>query len=234
MMLSAQEVLEAWDECAALPPSRRAVALAARANPQPGERAETLTLGSRDRLLLDLRARLFGRAMTALANCPSCQTVVESQFATGALCAEEPGDAEVEREIAVAGSSVRFRLPNSMDIAAVEGMRDAADVRARLLDRCILTEGAVSEEARDAVAGAMGDADPQADIQLALDCPACGNRWMAPFDIGSFLWTELNAWARKMLHEVHVLASAYGWTEAEILSLTPLRRRLYMEMAAHE
>jgi hypothetical protein len=29
---------------------------------------------------------------------------------------------------------------------------------------------------------------------------------------------------------VHTLASAYGWSESEILALSDARRRLYMEM----
>jgi len=29
---------------------------------------------------------------------------------------------------------------------------------------------------------------------------------------------------------VHMLASAYGWSEQAILGLSPARRRLYMEM----
>jgi len=35
---------------------------------------------------------------------------------------------------------------------------------------------------------------------------------------------------RRLLVEVHALASAYGWSEQEILSLSDARRRLYLEM----
>jgi hypothetical protein len=30
--------------------------------------------------------------------------------------------------------------------------------------------------------------------------------------------------------DVHTLASAYGWSESEILSLNPARREFYLEM----
>jgi hypothetical protein len=49
------------------------------------------------------------------------------------------------------------------------------------------------------------------------------------FDIASFFWTEIAAEAKRLLGEVHILASAYGWREADILSLNPLRRRFYLE-----
>ncbi len=72
--------------------------------------------------------------------------------------------------------------------------------------------------------------DPQADIQLALSRPACGHRWQAAFDILSFLWTELGEWAARTLRDVHRLALAYGWSERDILALSPVRRRHYLGM----
>jgi hypothetical protein len=50
------------------------------------------------------------------------------------------------------------------------------------------------------------------------------------FDAGSFFWSELGAWARRLLHEIHSLARAYGWSESEILTLSPARRQAYLEL----
>jgi hypothetical protein len=36
--------------------------------------------------------------------------------------------------------------------------------------------------------------------------------------------------ARRLLIEVHSLASAYGWSETDILSMSEPRRALYLEM----
>jgi hypothetical protein len=80
------------------------------------------------------------------------------------------------------------------------------------------------------IAESMAQADPLADIQLKIDCPSCRHRWRAAFDIVSFLWTEIEAWAGRMLSEVHTLARAYGWREAEILALSATRRQFYLEM----
>ena len=65
---------------------------------------------------------------------------------------------------------------------------------------------------------------------MQLDCPACALIWQSPFDVVSFLWSELDAWARRMLREIHILASHYGWSEAEIVALSPQRRRHYREL----
>jgi hypothetical protein len=77
---------------------------------------------------------------------------------------------------------------------------------------------------------ALAEADPQADIELALACPACGQVSRHEFDVLAFFWSELQAWARNLLLEVHALAQAYGWTEPQVLALSPRRRRLYLEI----
>jgi hypothetical protein len=76
----------------------------------------------------------------------------------------------------------------------------------------------------------MAEADPLADIQIAISCPACAQGWRAAFDILTFLWSEIEAWAWRMLSDVHTLASAYGWCERDILALSPTRRQFYLEM----
>jgi len=50
------------------------------------------------------------------------------------------------------------------------------------------------------------------------------------FDILTYLWSEIEDWAQRLLLEVHTLALAYGWSERDILAMSPRRRRLYLEM----
>jgi hypothetical protein len=50
------------------------------------------------------------------------------------------------------------------------------------------------------------------------------------FDIVPYLWTEINAWAMRLLREIHSLATAYGWREADILAMSAVRRHWYLEM----
>jgi hypothetical protein len=126
-------------------------------------------------------------------------------------------------------------------VAIVSETEDAAAAQTALLDRCVLEARLedrqveakeLSSEVTSAIARRMGEVDPQADVQLDLSCPACGRRWQALLDIENFFWTELNAWAKKILSEVHVLASAYGWGEADIVNLSPLRRQYYLDLVS--
>jgi hypothetical protein len=76
----------------------------------------------------------------------------------------------------------------------------------------------------------MAQADPQADIQLDLSCPACQHHWQAAFDVVAFLWNEIDSWAHRILSDIHVIASAYGWSEADILALSAARRQTYLDL----
>ena len=76
----------------------------------------------------------------------------------------------------------------------------------------------------------MALADPMAETRLALSCPACGSEWHEALDIARFVWAEIESRAKRLAGEVHALASAYGWTEAEILGLSGPRRSLYLGM----
>ena len=140
----------------------------------------------------------------------------------------------------VADYEVTFRLPNSLDLLKLTPEADVAINRRRLLELCLTSTRQhgqdvpaerLPDEVMSVVAEQMAQADPQADVQLALTCPECAHPWQAPLDIVSFLWSELHAWAGRLLQEVHELASAYGWSEAEVVGLSPARRRLYLELA---
>ncbi|HVR96991.1 MAG TPA: phage baseplate protein, partial [Thermoanaerobaculia bacterium] len=193
----------------------------------------------RDRLLLELRERTLGPQLVSVAACPSCGERLEVELAVQDLLVDEREE-DAPLSVAAGGWEARFRLPHSLDLLALAGSAEPADARRRLLAACLLEarspEGedapveVLPKEVLQAVADGMAEADPQADLELALTCPACSHAWLALFDIVSFFWTELDAWARVLLHEVHVLASAYNWREADILALSPWRRRTYLEM----
>lgn len=234
---SASDLLQVWDSAAGLGPVARGLALLSVACPDCSrDQLAELSIGQRDGHLLALREALFGPDMVGLANCPSCGDVIETSVTTTALRVDTPLTPSLELERA--GYRLLLRPLTSRDLAAVEDAEPPLR-RQALLDRCIVAasrgEQAVAvaslpAEIAEAAIGELARADAQADIQLAIACPGCGQRWRAPFDIVAFLWTELEAWAGRLLREVHVLASAYGWSEREILSLGPARRQRYLGM----
>lgn len=251
--LSAAELLAVWDHGLVQPLWQRALLLLAAACPEV--RPETLarlSIGRRNACLLTLREWTFGRQLESLTSCPACHERLELNFAVAdvrvadmqAPAAGEPGQGE-DYILEHSGYRVRFRLPDTLDLTSVlEGgqrFEDIPQARTALLARCLLAverDGEVlasvvldelPPELITAMLDRMAQADPQADITLVLNCPACRHRWPALFDILSFFWQEIDAWAQRLLDDVHTLASAYGWPEADILALSPHRRQFYLD-----
>jgi hypothetical protein len=143
--------------------------------------------------------------------------------------------------VASDGYLVTYRLPDSFDLAEIVQVADVTEARRRLLDRCILQatrDGAEAglDQVPDGVLALVAEQvaahDPLAEIELALACPICGHQWQLFFDIASFLWLKIEMRAGRLLREVHTLARAYGWREADILALSPGRRQAYLEMVS--
>jgi hypothetical protein len=229
--------LETWEAGVDQRSAGRALALLAGAAVEPeGKDWARATVGRRDASLLDLRERLFGSRYTGITPCPSCGLEIELSFEAAEVRREVGhGDAV---ELQVEGVDVVFRLPNGGDLAAIESAGDVAAARATLLARCIRAgrDGAAIELAQlparvvEAIVDRMGALDPQADVSIEVECPSCLHQWLEPFDIVSFLWAEVAERAGRLLDEVHLLASAYGWSERDILALAPARRGAYVEM----
>jgi len=205
----------------------------------PPDRLAALSIGQRDAHLLNLRQSAFGPQMTSLATCPACSRPSELSFTVSSVRVDPTSNPPGPRTLTHADYEGEFRLPDTNDLTAVSSALDPTDNRRRLLERCLLNVRcngqAVSidqlpDELKTAVADRMAETDPQADVQLSLTCPDCGYRWLAPLDILSYLWAEIHAWAIRLLRDIHTLASAYGWREADILSLSPWRRQVYLEM----
>jgi hypothetical protein len=239
--LSAAELLGVWERGMAQDPVHRALTMLAPACPElTPEALARLGIGQRDARLLALREWSFGPRLVSLAVCPACGEQVELTFSAGDIRAAPAEEQPESLSLAVGDYLVRFRSPNSLDLAAALERGDPDAARSVVLARCLLSASQGGEETPperlppavvDAVVAGMAEADPPANVQLALTCPSCARDWLASFDIATYFWDEINAWAPRLLRDVHTLASAYGWREADILALSPWRRHCYLELA---
>jgi hypothetical protein len=229
-------MLHVWERGQARPPVERALTLLAAACPEetPDELAG-LPVGRRDARLMVLREWTFGPHLHSVAPCPACGKRLEISASVADLLVPVE-DAPPERlEVEVGEHRLALRLPDSRDLHALAGAGDLPALRRRLLGRCLLAPAAVDPEELpddvvEAAAARMAEADPQADVRLSLACALCGHAWLAVFDIVTFFWREIEAWALRTLREVHTLAMAYGWREADVLALSPWRRQIYLQM----
>jgi hypothetical protein len=220
------ELLEIWERGFSQSLTARALSLSAAACPDvTAEQLWTLTIGQRDIRLIAFREALFGPDVEALASCPNCGHQLELKFST----ADFQLDSQIEQDqgvtLNVDGRVLRLRVPNSQDVLM-------AGSREQLLQLCLPDANLdqLPAEIVETAAQKIGECDPLADIRMLISCPDCRHEWRAVFDIVSFLWSEVESWAGRVLNDVHTLASAYGWSERDILSLSPTRRQFYLDM----
>jgi len=238
--LSASQLLDIWERGQAALPYERALHILSPAIPElPPKALALLSIGDRDSKLLLLREWVFGHELLMMTACPSCFQTLELVVPTSSLRAPMKPVDDPGHLMQLDGYTVRIRPLNSEDIISCAGL-DADQCRRMLLTGCVteasfegnvLSAQMLPECVLQEIEVRIADIDPQADIRLNLVCPECNKTWMQVFDIVSYFWMEIDAWAHRILLEVSVLARAFGWRESEILELSPARRQIYLAMA---
>jgi len=246
--LSASDLLDLWERGVGRQPVEQGLLLLREACPEmPAGDLPRVTIGQRDATLMRLRQKTFGLPLNGLAVCPACGERVEIGVPLEELLAlhagyEDPLALPPETEtnhLSIAGYELTFRLPTSADLMNASAALNSDSARLALLEVCLLEvqrdgrpgrAADLPEEVIQSLAARMDQVDPLANITLPLTCPACEHSWEVTFDIVSFFWAEVSAWAERLLREVHLLASAYGWRERDILGLSAWRRQKYLEL----
>lgn len=221
------ELLDLWHRCSAAPSVMRPAILLEELGAD--QDAALLPVGRRDRRLIRLRTELFGADVDCNCDCGSCGTRIEIRFDLNAL----PKEKEAPDRISVAsgGTTHDFRLPGTKDVADVLDM-PAASRAATLVRRCALDSlpELFPEDLVTEVSYAFETADPDAELTLQMTCPECGAGSAALFDIGTHFWQDICRRVQRVLREVHYFASAYGWTEAQVLAVPHYRRQEYLRL----
>ncbi len=224
-------LLAVWEAGARRHPIDRALLLFALAAPQrdPDALADA-PLGERNAAIMGLREACFGGPLQSWVDCPACGERMEFDIHPAML---PPPPAQPLEAITV--GDLRFAPPTSRRLAKALDAGRPEDAALNLLRDCVLDDAAVPDapdelaQLMDAAGAAIDAADPWAELTLALPCPACGTRVDASFDVAAYFWDELSTHAQRLLDDIHVLASAYGWTEPEILALGDTRRAAYLD-----
>ena len=221
----AQSLLSCWEHGRPLHTLDRALLLHSLAAPEEKpDRLADRPVGERNAALLQLRASLFGDQLRSCVECPECREPLEFALSVATLLG--PG---ASRANGVRVNGLNVRLPTTRDLMSIASEPDEVLAVRKLLERLVCDSTDPRQVSPDELSQALDQADPCADLAVALNCPACEHRWDAPLDVVSFVWDEIDVRARRLLDEVHVLAQAYGWTETEILRLPEARRHAYLE-----
>ena len=134
----------------------------------------------------------------------------------------------------VAGRSLELRAPDRRRPATRSPLAPTASAVARAagaLRRAASRDRAASPTLPCArLASASRRSTRPRVVASPLALPGLRPRWRAAFDVGAALWAEVQRARRATLLDVDALARAYGWTEAEVLGLSPIRRAAYLQL----
>jgi hypothetical protein len=246
--LSSFDLLQIWERGAGRTPIEQALTILKAGFPEAtGDLLAKLHVGKRDLCLLHLRVSTFGPRMNGLAECPACHQRVELDFNIYEMPifhsplppVETLITLQTETSFFMDDHKVTFRLPDSSDLAKLGASLREVEGRQQLLEACIISvnhndkaidASDIPVEVLNGVVDCMSQTDPLAELTLQAACPTCSHTWEILFDIVSFFWSEIHAWSVRLMREVHILASAYSWREADILAMSAWRRERYLEM----
>jgi hypothetical protein len=224
--MDAQALIACWELGRRRHPLDRALLLYAAA--APAEDPDALAdrpLGRRNAALLQLRRSLFGDALKSCVDCPKCGERLEFNLSADALLERAASHALTHAQL----GKLQLRLPTTRDLASIAAETEESLAVRKLLERLADVPADELEFSEEELTRALDATDPCMDLTLDLSCPACDHTWSAPFDVPAYLWDEIDARARRLLDEVHALASTYCWSEEQILALSEVRRRAYLD-----
>jgi len=180
---------------------------------------EDISVADFDLVAAGMFTSLYGDRLDCRGQCRACGEGFEFTLSCKALL---PQDKVVPGGV-YETDGVRFRLPTLRDLA---GSRGDDLWRGCCLDGCF-----ASAEAADA---AFESIAPLGVDDIDTVCPKCSEAQRLRFDIVDYLAGMLRRERPFLLHEIHCLARAYGWSLGEILSLERDNRRDLVRLVTHE
>jgi hypothetical protein len=178
------------------------------------------TVNRRLQGLIAVATATRGADWTSTVRCEACGALMDLPLRLDAFRRDED-------PLAIALDGVEIALPTGADQKAwlEAGTDGPAAMQARLLPPSLAGREAEVE-------AALADADPLTVLAIETGCPECGAANALELDLEATCLALLAMEQRRLVDDVHALAAAYHWSEAEILAVPPRRRRLYLDRIA--
>jgi hypothetical protein len=210
------------------------------------EIAWSLPLGARiARLLRIVELTTESDELGVVLTCPAsdCRSAFEVSLPFGAIASEAVDDTaqKIVPFPVPEGAALTLRLPTGRDQAQWRAQpyhtpEDAvrAIVQTLALNPATPVPPPIAGIDLAALSAAMEAADPLVAFAVRTTCPHCERAAEIAIDLEAIALRRLRQHQRSLVRTVHVLATRYGWTEAEILSIPPRRRSEYLRLIEDE
>lgn len=225
-------ILEAGRDRRSVPQRVTAVLTAALAElggaaAQP-DMVRALSVADRQYLMRRLAVEVGIEESWIAARCPKCGATFDIPVHHSELPVKPAGEGYPFAAVETSLGPVRFRVPDGADQEAVAGIEDPREARRALASRCAEGQlaGELSDEDLDRAETALEAVAPEVVTRAQAACPDCGEAAEVHLDP----YVCLGAANSGLFLDVHTLASAYHWSEREILAMPRDRRRLYLSL----
>ncbi|MDH3403452.1 MAG: hypothetical protein OES32_06420 [Acidobacteriota bacterium] len=206
-------------------------------SPATPESVRRLTIADRQFLTRQLAAQLGRDGLWLTARCGHCDAHYDFYVEQSILPAKQGRADSPYVTVETSRGRCRLRLPTGADQEAVAALDEPDGALAALVERCLVAVGESEVDAEDGmrppfddddlerIDRALEEAAPEVTLWVQAACPECAGInqvWVDPYaclEDGGELFVE-----------IHQLAMGYHWSESDILSLTPARRRLYLRL----
>jgi hypothetical protein len=204
----------------------------------PPERLDAATLDSRARALLQVVRETQGDRLIWKARCANedCGHEMELELSVSQLLST-PEPAEHFSCSAEPGCELELRLPTGRDqIEWRESDADEEGVDLRMASLLVNrvngqppgSDWTLPQAWLPAIDAAFRQHDVLTAMELQVSCPWCEKESALEPDVEALALSHLAVEQKRVLEEIHQLASVYHWTEAEVVALPPRRRAFYI------
>jgi hypothetical protein len=229
-------LLTAWEAAGAVPASAVGAVLLHHAGMVDDlDTCLDLPLVTVSALVARVYSESFGDTVEGVLTCGSCEEPLEVTLPLDAFSEMPDSPDRATVTFPPAGRAIVVRCPTTRDLLAVAA---AADPAGALLDRCVtgadgdaFDPDTLDPESREAADAAAEDLAGAAAAVVRSTCPRCGDEVSADVDVTALLWQRVTDEVPAVLAEVVELASAYGWSEADIMAMSAPRRGAYLGLA---
>ncbi len=198
------------------------------------ESAWDWTVSERLQGLLAIASASIGDSSTAIATCSNEVCCGKVELELGLASFATTSASEKIEWFSPAGEKFSCRLPTGQDqrdwYEQVRHTRDESWFIARLLE--VTTDAPLPNELPhewiDSIGDSLAEADPLTALTLAVDCPFCAQALDVEVDLEWLLIDGLRLLQRRLIDQVHCLASHYHWNERDIVALPQWRREKYL------
>jgi hypothetical protein len=204
---------------------------------------QRLCVADRQFLMRQLAIRLGLDNVWLTPNCRQCGLAFDVSVTLSALPIKPAGPGFPYALVRTSQGTLRMRAPNGDDQESMSDIDDFAAARLCIVGRCFVQRledneqhqstdepvvdiSELSEEDFSAIEVALESMCPELTVSARTVCPECRAVQDVPVDPYLCLWRSHS----EIYMDVHVLASAYHWSEPQILALSRFRRKRYLSM----